>query len=142
MPSTFCISKTVPGFLDVIPFPSLDIAIFVVLQLNDYFFNWQTEKEKLLWTNKKSVLFFNCSNWEKFVDKIREKDRWKHMMNLLFMYLAMKMCCVTLKKITLRVRFRKTHGHFEYIIRWFPFFQGMLRESDKDFLQNRLQTGR
>ena len=34
-PSTFCIEKTVPGFLDVIPFLSLDIAIFVVLHLNE-----------------------------------------------------------------------------------------------------------
>jgi len=34
MPSKFCIDKTVPGFLDVIPFLSLDVAIFVVLQLN------------------------------------------------------------------------------------------------------------
>ena len=33
-PSTFCIDKTVPGFLDVKPFLSLDFTIFVVLQLN------------------------------------------------------------------------------------------------------------
>ena len=33
-PSTFCIDKTVPGFLDVILFLLLDVAIFVVLQLN------------------------------------------------------------------------------------------------------------
>ena len=34
MPSTFCINKTVPGFLDVIRFQLLDVAIFVVQQLN------------------------------------------------------------------------------------------------------------
>ena len=34
MPSTSCIDKTVPGFSDVIPFQSLDFAIFVVYQLN------------------------------------------------------------------------------------------------------------
>ena len=32
--STFCINKTVPGFLDVILFQSLDVGIFVVQQLN------------------------------------------------------------------------------------------------------------
>ena len=32
---TFCIYKTVPGFLDVIPFQLLDVVIFVVQQLND-----------------------------------------------------------------------------------------------------------
>jgi hypothetical protein len=31
---TLCIDKTLPGFLDVIPFHSLDVAIFVVEQLN------------------------------------------------------------------------------------------------------------
>ena len=34
MPSTFCIDEIVPGFLDVIKFQSLDVAIFVVLHLN------------------------------------------------------------------------------------------------------------
>ena len=33
-PSTFCIDKTVHRFLDVIPFQLLDVAIFVVVQLN------------------------------------------------------------------------------------------------------------
>ncbi len=37
--ATFCINKTVPSFLDVIPFQSLDVAIFVVVQLN-YFVFW------------------------------------------------------------------------------------------------------
>ena len=30
-----CINKTVPGFLDVILFQSLDVTIFVVVQLNE-----------------------------------------------------------------------------------------------------------
>jgi hypothetical protein len=33
--STFCIKNIVPGFLDVIPFQSLDVTIFVVLQPNN-----------------------------------------------------------------------------------------------------------
>ena len=33
-PSTFCIDNIVPGILDVIQFQSLDVAIFVFLQLN------------------------------------------------------------------------------------------------------------
>ena len=35
----------------------------------DFFFNWQTEKKHLFWTNKKFVFFFNCSNWEKILEK-------------------------------------------------------------------------
>ena len=35
--STFCIDKTVPGFLDLIPFQLLDVTIFVVQQLNTNF---------------------------------------------------------------------------------------------------------
>ena len=37
--STFCINKTVPGFLDVIPFQSLDVTIFVIVQLNTLTYN-------------------------------------------------------------------------------------------------------
>ena len=37
-------------------------------------------------TNKKFVFFFNCSNWERFVDKIGETNWWKHLMNSLCMY--------------------------------------------------------
>ena len=33
-PSTFCLDKTVSGFLDVKPFQLLDVAIFVVQQFN------------------------------------------------------------------------------------------------------------
>ena len=42
-PSTFCIDNIVPGFLDVIQFQSLDVAIFVFLQLNCKF---TTEKNQ------------------------------------------------------------------------------------------------
>ena len=28
--------------------------------------------------------FFNCSNWEKFVEEISETNWWKHLMNSLF----------------------------------------------------------
>ena len=41
MVCTICINKTVLDFLDVIPFLLLDLAIFVVLQLN-YFSFWLT----------------------------------------------------------------------------------------------------
>jgi len=34
LPAPFCIDNIVPGFLDVIQFQSLDVAIFVFLQLN------------------------------------------------------------------------------------------------------------
>ena len=44
-------------------------------------FNLQTKKKKLFWTKKK--FGFNCSNWEKFVEKIREINWWKHLMNSL-----------------------------------------------------------
>ena len=39
--------------------------------------------KKLFWTNEKFVLFFNCSNWEKFVKKSSEKNWWKYLMNSL-----------------------------------------------------------
>ena len=38
-------------------------------------------KKSLFWTNEKFVFFFNCPNWEKFVEKIRETNWWKHLMN-------------------------------------------------------------
>ena len=31
---------------------------------------WQTEKKNMFRTNKKSGFFFNCSNWEKLVEKL------------------------------------------------------------------------
>ena len=46
-----------------------------------FFFNWQTVK-KLFWSDKKFVFFFNCSNWEKFVDKISETNWGKYLLNL------------------------------------------------------------
>ena len=32
-------------------------------------------------TNEKFVFFFNCSNWEKFMEKIRRTKCWKYLMN-------------------------------------------------------------
>ena len=46
-------------------------------------FNWQNEKKHLFSTNKKFVFFFNCSNLEKFVEKIRETNWWNYLMNSL-----------------------------------------------------------
>ena len=43
--------------------------------------NW--DKKILFWTNKKFVFFFNCSNWEKFVEKIGETNWWTYLMNSL-----------------------------------------------------------
>ena len=40
-------------------------------------------RKRLFWTNNKFVFFFNCTNWEKFVDKIGETNWWKHLMNSL-----------------------------------------------------------
>ena len=42
--------------------------------------NWE---KTLFWTNEKFVFFFNCSNWEKFVEKIRETNWWNYLMNSL-----------------------------------------------------------
>ena len=56
--------------------------------LKEYFFwflfqlvNW--EKKTVFMTNKKFVSFFNGSNWETFVEKIREINWWKHLMSSL-----------------------------------------------------------
>ena len=61
------IDKTVPGLLDVIPFLSLDVAIFVVLQLNrlllvssqqlsvyamSFFCINLSKKNKIVWSRK------------------------------------------------------------------------------------------
>ena len=35
-------------------------------------FHWPKTEKNLFWTNKKFVFFFNCSNWEKFVEEIGE----------------------------------------------------------------------
>ena len=50
--------------------------------------NW--EKKNLFGTNKKLVSFFNCSNWEKLVEKTSEKNWWKHEMNSFYVY---NQCC-------------------------------------------------
>ena len=39
--------------------------------------NWK----KKSWTIKKFVFFFNCWNWENFMEKISEINWWKHVMN-------------------------------------------------------------
>ena len=43
---------------------------FLTVICFDYFFNWHTEKKKkLFWTSKILFFFFNCSKWEKFMNK-------------------------------------------------------------------------
>ena len=51
-------------------------------------------KKNLFWTKNTSVFFFNCSNWEKVVEKISETNRWKHLMNSLneWIYLHCILC--------------------------------------------------
>ena len=49
----------------------------------DFFLNWQNEKNKMFWTNKKFVFLFNWSNWQKFEEKIGENKirclvLWSH----------------------------------------------------------------
>ena len=59
------------------PLLNSESTIFLVNICYDFFFNnfnWLTEK--LFWTNKKFVYSFNCSKWEKFVEKIRGKNSW------------------------------------------------------------------
>ena len=36
--------------------------------------SYSTENKKLFWTNKKFVFVFDCSNWEKFEEKIWENQ--------------------------------------------------------------------
>ena len=49
----------------------------------NFFFNWQTETKQPVLNNNKFIFFFNCSNWEKFMEKIHETNWWKHLMNSL-----------------------------------------------------------
>ena len=53
------------------------LLIFVTNICYDFCFNWEKNQ---FWTNKKFVFFFNCSNWEIFVEKISETNWWKHLM--------------------------------------------------------------
>ena len=61
-----------------------NLQIFITTICYDFFYNWQTEKKRLFWTNKKFVFFFNCSNWK----KILETNWWKHLMNSLYVAIA------------------------------------------------------
>ena len=54
--------------------PNLRIIFFL-----NFFFNQQFEKNTIK-PVKRLFSFFNCSNWEKIV----QKNSWKHVMNLLF----------------------------------------------------------
>ena len=49
----------------------------------DFSFNWQIEEINCFEPIKSFVLFFNCSNWENYMEKIRETNWWKHLLNLL-----------------------------------------------------------
>ena len=48
--------------------------------------------KKLFSTNKKFVFFFNCSNGEKFAEKIRQTNWWKHLINSLFTLFFSAVC--------------------------------------------------
>ena len=67
----------------VSPISKSEFTIFLMYFCSDFFFNWQTEKKKLYWTNQKFVFFFNCSNWEQFMEQIGVTNWWKHLMNSL-----------------------------------------------------------
>ena len=45
-------------------------------------------RKKKFGTNKKFAFFFNCSNWEKFVDEVGETNWWKHPMNSLIEWVS------------------------------------------------------
>ena len=49
-----------------------------------WFLSQLAKKKKLFWTNKKFGVFFNCSNWEKFVEQIGDANCWKHLMYSLY----------------------------------------------------------
>ena len=49
-----------------------------------FFFSTGKLRKKLFWTNKKFVFFVNCSNWERFEDKIGEPNWWKYLINSLY----------------------------------------------------------
>ena len=55
-------------------FTNLEFRIYEIYY--DFLLNWQTEKNKLFWSNKKFVFFFNCTNWEKLVKQIGENIWW------------------------------------------------------------------
>ena len=40
-------------------------------------------RKKLYWTNQKFFFFFNCSNWEQFMEQIGVTNWWKHLTNSL-----------------------------------------------------------
>ena len=80
--SRYFISNPITNSSD--SFTSLEFRIYDFLTIKYCVFSskWQTEKKKPFWTNnKKIVFFFNCSNWDIFIEKIRETNWWKHMMN-------------------------------------------------------------
>ena len=59
-----------------------NLLIFLTKIGHDFFFNFQTEKKNCFWIYNKSVFFFNCSNWDKFMEKIRDTNWWKHLNRL------------------------------------------------------------
>ena len=73
----------------------LNLRIFITNICYYFFFNWPADKKNPFRTNKKFVFFFNCSNWEKFNEKIRETNRWKQLMNSLD---VLKMSLILCKK--------------------------------------------
>ena len=65
----------------VSPNSNSDSTIFFRISFYISVSTCKLRKKKLFWTKKK--FGFNCSNWEKFVEKIREINWWKHLMNSL-----------------------------------------------------------
>ena len=55
-----------------------NLRIFPMNIYYDLFLNWQIDKKKLFWTNKKFVFFFNWANWEKSVEKNSETSICKN----------------------------------------------------------------
>ena len=86
-------------------FTNLEIRIYELNICYDFFFNLQTEKKILFWTNQNFVFFFNCSSWEKFVEKIGEADWWKHLMNSLHVFFLSKILLGTYNQSLRRAAF-------------------------------------
>ena len=50
--------------------------LFLMNIYYDFFFNWQTEKKHLFWTNKKFFSFLTAQTEKKFVKQIGESIWW------------------------------------------------------------------
>ena len=64
-------------------FTNLKFRIYKKNTNSCYFLTVKLSKKPVLDQFKKFGLFFNCSSWEKFVEKISEINWWKYLMNSL-----------------------------------------------------------